>query len=199
MRIHPTVIALSIVMILVPPCALELKLNRNYGTSFGDRIKGKFSAKAKDVTGATRVEFFLNGELVATDAEEPFAWSFTTTDYPPGNYTIRAVAYLATGGQEEDDLTVEFVETFGKSWNLFLWGMMMLIAGVVVFSLWVTQRERKRPPGKTRCPQCGTVFDRRWSPMHKGAAYRNTCPMCGRSFWADMIVEGEGSDGTRVF
>ncbi len=200
MRTRTVVFAFAFLMVVAAPCsALELKLDRTVGTSIGGRIKGRFSAKAKDADDVDRVEFYLNGELVYTDNEAPFAWSFRTTDYPPGNYTIRAVGYLAAGGEEEDSVSTEFVETFGKFWTLYLWGTMLFVAGMVIFSIWVVQRERKRPQGKTKCPQCGTVFDRKWSAFHKGAAYRNTCPMCGRSFWADEIDESEVGEGAKVF
>jgi ribosomal protein S27AE len=194
------IFALVAVMMIAAPCsALELRLSRDAGTSIGGRIKGRFSAKVRDADDVDRVEFYLNGELVYTDSDGPFVWSFKTTDYPPGNYTIRAVGYLGTGGEEEDSVTTEFVETFGKFWTLYLWGTILFVAGMAIFSLWVIQRERKRPQGKTKCPQCGSIFDRKWSPFHMGAAYRNTCPMCGRSFWANEISEDEVGEGAKVF
>ncbi len=200
MRPRVVILALAVAMAMAASCdALELRLSRDAGTSISGRIKGRFSASVRDADDVDRVEFYLNGELVYTDSEAPFAWSFRTTDYPPGNHTIRAVGYLVTGGVDEDSVSTEFVETFGQLWTLYLWGTMLFVAGMVIFSLWAVQRERKRPQGKTRCPQCGAVFDRRWSPMHRGPAYRNTCPMCAKSFWAEAIAEDQLGGGTRLF
>ncbi len=177
--------------LLSPAAGIELRLNRDFGSSFGNRIKGRFTARARGADGAERVEFYLDEALVATATEEPFRWTFKTDDYPAGEHTIRAVAYFEGGRTEEAYIVKEFISSTGTWWTLYIVGIILFVAGMSVFSIWVTNRERKRPQGKTRCPMCGSVFDRKWSPMHKGSAYRNTCPFCAKSFWADRLPDEE--------
>jgi len=176
-------------MILSPTLAIHLALRRDSGTKIGGKIKGKFSVSVKDAGGVERVEFYLNGELVEAVEQGPFKWSFKTGDYPDGNYSIRAVAFLKDGTKEEDGITVQFVTNFGWWWPLYLTGMLLFVAFSVLAALWQTNKERKAPAGKTKCPRCGTVFERKWSAFHKGSAYRNTCPICGETFWAKRLEE----------
>jgi hypothetical protein len=188
------VVALAVLLLLLPLAwGIELGISRNVGTNLGQKIKGKFTAKARQIEGATKVEFYLDEELVMTSTEEPHRWTFRTEEYPEGVHTIKAVAYFPDGRVEEDSLQREFISSLGGWWGLYLGGMIALVAGISLFSIWVTNRERKQPQGKTTCPKCGSTFDRKWSPFHKGAAYRNTCPMCNNTFWADRLPEGDAA------
>jgi len=183
---------LLLLLVALPICiAVELRINRDNGTQIGERIKGKFSARIRDAEGIVKVEFYLDGELVLSDEEDPFRWDFHTSDYPDGVHTIKAIAYFSDGGTTELAVAREFTTNFGQWWTLFIWGTILFVAGLSLFAIWVTNRERKQPQGKTRCPQCGTVFDRQWSPMHMGDALRNTCPTCARTFWAKKISDEE--------
>ena len=182
---------LMLLLVVMPVClAIELRINRDNGTQIGNKIKGRFSARVRDAEGVEKVEFFLDGELVETDEEEPFRWNFHTRDHPDGVHEIKAIAYHTDGKVTDLGVSREFVSDFGQWWNLYIMGVILFVAGMGIFSIWITNRERKQPQGKTKCPQCETVFDRKWSPMHKGSAYRNTCPTCAKTFWAYKIDEG---------
>jgi ssDNA-binding Zn-finger/Zn-ribbon topoisomerase 1 len=186
---------LCLVSLLAPSYAVSIRLNRDFGTSMGGKIKGTFSAKVS-AEGATLVEFFLDGEPVASDTEEPFKWTFKTADYPEGDHTIEAVAYFESG-TEKASIQKTFVTSFGPWFTLFLIGVFAITGVSVTLSIWWANKERKAPAGKTKCPQCETVFDRKWSAMHKGSAYRNTCPVCAKTFWAKRIEGEEGTDSSQ--
>jgi hypothetical protein len=47
--------------------------------------------------GVTRVEFFLDGVLTATDTTSPYSWSWTTTGATNGSHTLTSKAYDAAG------------------------------------------------------------------------------------------------------
>ncbi len=183
----PIAVLLGVVVLLPITGAIDLRLHRDFGTRIGGKIKGTFSARVKDAEGAERVEFYLDDELVATTTDEPFRWVFKTEDYPEGEHVIRAIAFFVDGEPQEDTVTTSFVTSFGPWWTLYIWGTIVFVVGIVIFAIWQAKRESGRPQGKTRCPQCDTVFERQWSPMHKGNAYRNTCPTCSKKFWADRI------------
>ncbi len=165
--------------------SIELKLRREFGTSMGGKIKGSYSARVK-AEGATRVEFYLDGHLQLALTGPPFRWAFRTTDYPDGPHLIEAVAYFSDR-TERASISVHFVSSFGAA-GTALWILLIgSILGSILLTLYLAQRERSRPQGKTRCPRCGTVFDRQWSPVHLGDAYRNTCPTCAYRFWAKPL------------
>src|SRR5438445_5793688 len=52
---------------------------------------------ATDNIGVTRIELYFNGTLVGTGASSPAAFSWNTTAYANGTYTLQARAYDAAG------------------------------------------------------------------------------------------------------
>ena len=54
---------------------------------------------ATDNVGVTRVELWVNGVMYASDATTPFGFTWDTTTYANGVYTLQAVAYDAAGNQ----------------------------------------------------------------------------------------------------
>ena len=55
------------------------------------------SANATDNVGVTRVDFFVNGTLKASDSTSPYQYSWNTTTLANGSATLRATAYDAAG------------------------------------------------------------------------------------------------------
>jgi hypothetical protein len=55
------------------------------------------SASASDSVGLSRVEFFLDGVLVATDTTAPYSWLFSPTASQNGSRTLNARAYDTSG------------------------------------------------------------------------------------------------------
>jgi hypothetical protein len=60
----------------------------------GATVKGAVtvSANASDNVGVTKVEFFVDGALVATDATAPYSFSWNTTSLADGNHSLQAKA-----------------------------------------------------------------------------------------------------------
>jgi subtilisin family serine protease len=54
---------------------------------------------ATDNVAVEKVELYLNGSLFATDATQPFSFSWDTTAWPDGTYSIDAYAYDAAGNK----------------------------------------------------------------------------------------------------
>ena len=53
------------------------------------------TADADDNEGASKVEFYINDELVETDTESPYEYVWNTTEYDNGTeHTIRVVAMM---------------------------------------------------------------------------------------------------------
>ncbi|KAA0890557.1 hypothetical protein ET418_12725 [Oryzomonas rubra] len=55
------------------------------------------NASASDNVGVTKVEFYVNGVLKATDTATPYVYSWNTAGLAPGSYTLQAKAYDAAG------------------------------------------------------------------------------------------------------
>ncbi|WP_246163599.1 Ig-like domain-containing protein [Oryzomonas sagensis] len=55
------------------------------------------NAGASDNVGVTKVEFYVNGVLKATDTATPYVYSWNTAGLASGSYTLQAKAYDAAG------------------------------------------------------------------------------------------------------
>jgi len=53
------------------------------------------TASASDNVGVTRVEFWLDGALAATDTSSPYSWSWNTTTATNGSHSLQSKAYDA--------------------------------------------------------------------------------------------------------
>ena len=67
------------------------------GTSAPLSGTATFSATASDGVGVTKVEFYVNGALKATDTATPYTYNWNTTSVANGIYTLTAKAYDAAG------------------------------------------------------------------------------------------------------
>ena len=67
----------------------------------GGRVSGvvPVDVNSSDNVGVTRVDFFVNGQLVATDSLAPFAFAWDTAGKPDGNYTLSVQALDAAGNR----------------------------------------------------------------------------------------------------
>lgn len=55
------------------------------------------SANASDATGVTKVEFYMDGQLLGTDTTSPYNYSLDTTKYASGTHSLQTKAYDAAG------------------------------------------------------------------------------------------------------
>jgi hypothetical protein len=55
------------------------------------------SASASDNVAVTRVEFYLNGELVSTQSSPPYAMNWDASTFPKGNYALLVKAFDVAG------------------------------------------------------------------------------------------------------
>lgn len=67
------------------------------GTTVSRKTLLSLMASASDNVGVSRVEWRVNGDVVATDETEPYFAQWRTPAAPGKTYTVRAVAYDAAG------------------------------------------------------------------------------------------------------
>jgi hypothetical protein len=102
----PSLVSTSVVLAAInaPP---SVKLARpSSGSAFGSNVC--MGATASDDVGVTKVEFRLDGRLVATDAKAPYAaaWNVPSkTSY--ASHTLSATAYDAAGLKTKTRVTVK--------------------------------------------------------------------------------------------
>lgn len=84
------------------------------------RVSGTvvFRADAYDNVGINKVEFFIDGALVATDSTYPFSYNWNTTSYGEGDHTLRAVVTDTAGFTAENSRLVT-VDNFSPSMRYF--------------------------------------------------------------------------------
>ncbi len=65
----------------------------------GSTVSGTVAvnATASDNVGVSKVEFYLDGAIRATDTTSPYSWSWDTTQFANGSHTLVAKAYDAAG------------------------------------------------------------------------------------------------------
>jgi chitinase len=64
------------------------------------------SVSATDNVGVTKVEFYINSQLLVTQTSAPYVYSWDTTSHAPGVYTILVKAYDAAGNVSQSCNTV---------------------------------------------------------------------------------------------
>ena len=67
----------------------------------GGRVSGvvPVDINSSDNVGVTRADFYVNGQLVASDSLSPFAFAWDTTSKVDGSYTLSVQAYDAAGNR----------------------------------------------------------------------------------------------------
>jgi hypothetical protein len=70
-------------------------------------VSGTVRWSASPSTSASRVEFYANGTLVATDTSAPYEVNWDTTAFSNSYHTLRVVAHRTTGGPAEHSIYVK--------------------------------------------------------------------------------------------
>jgi hypothetical protein len=58
-----------------------------------------FTVAATDESGVERVDFMINGQVVGSDSSAPYTWSWDTTQWNDGGYTLSARAVDPSGNE----------------------------------------------------------------------------------------------------
>ncbi len=178
---------------------LVLRLNRDFGYGgMGNDIQGLFSIEVREPpANLVRVEFTIDGELLAEDSEAPFKIQFSTDSYPLGEHVLAATGYTADGRTlGSNDFNVEFVSP-EAGWQAVLkiiGPVFAIIFGVVLISFLTSYLSGRKlahlPPGTARnygikggaiCPRCARPFAFQFLALNMGLFNKvDRCPHCGR-------------------
>ncbi|MCP5096190.1 MAG: hypothetical protein GY943_11605 [Chloroflexi bacterium] len=170
---------------------LSLRLRRDFGSSTGTRINGTFSYRISGPDNLTRVEFYMDDQLIGEDTEAPFRLQFKTTSYDIGVHTLSAKGFLSDGTEvSSNQIGREFIS--GKdSLNTTL----LIIVPIIVISLggrWIAsrianrgQKQAGKPTidgalGGTICPKCDKPFAIHLWSIRLATVRFDRCPHCGK-------------------
>ncbi|MCM0083348.1 Ig-like domain-containing protein [Geomonas sp. Red32] len=80
--------------------------------SNGGSVTGvvQLTASASDNVGVTKVEFYVNGALQATDTSTPYVYNWDTSALSAGSYTLTAKAYDAANNAGQSSISVNVVK-----------------------------------------------------------------------------------------
>jgi DNA-directed RNA polymerase subunit RPC12/RpoP len=178
--------------------ALKISLRRNWGFSSGTgKIQGTFTIRTSGPDDMTRVDFYLDDQLLGEATAEPFELRFVTDDFPLGVHKIQATGYTAAGDSLKSNvIQAEFV-TSSEGWSaaskiIVPIAVLILAAiglAVIVPLLFTRGKKENLPPGAPRtygayggaiCPKCSRPFSRHIYGLNLGLHKYDRCPYCGK-------------------
>ena len=78
-------------------------------------------AQASDASGISKIEFYLQDVLVHAVTSTPYQWSWDTTDYSNGEYTITVKAYDLLGRVQTRETTITVRNVESLWWQTHFW------------------------------------------------------------------------------
>lgn len=109
--------------------------------------------QASDLVGISRIEFYLQDVLVCTVYETPYQWSWDTTRYPNGDYTITVKAYDTIGNVKTNETTVTVQNVELPWWQthaLTIIQVLIAIGGLILGTLTYLTRKREKKRKKKK-------------------------------------------------
>lgn len=178
---------------------LTLRINRDFGYGgLGNDIQGLFSMEIRNPPdNLVRVEFSIDGELIAEDSEAPFKIQFSTDNYPLGEHVLAATGYTNGGlSIPSNSFTMEFVspeagwQAAGKIVGPIL-GIVLVVILVSFITTFLAGRKQSTIPagtprnygikGGSICPKCTRPFAFKFLSLNIGPFHKmDRCPNCGR-------------------
>jgi hypothetical protein len=170
--------------------SLQLSLSRDFGFGLGSNIQGTFSYRVTGPDNLMRVEFLLDGEIIAEDTTEPFRYQFRTESYPLGDHSLSAKGYTDDGREIQSNvLRRQFVS--GGDTNRVVWWLIIPILVLTLGGRLITSRIANRgqnsepasfhgPFGGTLCPKCGRPFALHLWGLNLVLGKFDRCPHCGK-------------------
>ena len=97
--------------------SFTLRLNRNFGYGGIGKIQGRFTLEAESSENLSRVEFFLDEELMGVVEQAPFEYSFHTDDYSPGRHVFSAVGHTSSNLVLHSNQVSKIILSSGDAWT----------------------------------------------------------------------------------
>jgi len=164
--------------------ALTLHFRRDFGYALGKQMQGKFTIRADGPQDLTRVEFLLDGQVIAEDSKAPFSLAFDTGQYPEGIHHFSALGYRSNGDRLQSDvISQQFVAGNRVTVVVVVIVGLVLLFGLASFLLARRSKSTKAGYGYLGgavCSNCGRPFSIHWWSLRLGIGRFDRCPHCGK-------------------
>lgn len=195
MRVWVALILAGVLLAAAVPVAaqdpepLPLSLSRDFGFASGGRIQGTFSLRVRGPEDLVRVEFVIDGRVVAVDEEPPFRYQFNTGSYALGTHTLAAVGTTADGRRLSSRVhSLEFVsaeEGFRVAGSIVL-PLLAVIGALTLLGVLLPALLDRGPRrageyglgGAAVCRRCGLPFGRSLLAPNLLTGKLARCPHC---------------------
>ena len=179
--------------------ALELRLHRSFGYSWGGDIQGSFLLTATGPEDLSRVTFYVDEAVLETATAPPFQARLHTGDYPLGEHRLRAEGTSADGSTlVSNEIVADFVdpragwETAGALVLPILVIVGAVIAAGAIFTAISGRRYKPGVYGSSGgaiCPNCSLPMSRHFLSPNLGVGKKlERCPHCGK--WSRVARAG---------
>jgi hypothetical protein len=183
--------AMTMTQVVFAQSQLVLSINRDFGYGgFDNKIEGLFSLEAEGPEDLSRVNFFVDEDLIAATEQRPFRIQFSTNNYSPGEHRLYAIGFTSSGGELRSNEIIRVFITKEESRNAVM-GIIIptlaIIVGLMILSLLIqTLLGRKEQVGKygilggTVCPKCSLPFSLKVLGINWFGGKLQRCPHCGK-------------------
>ena len=171
---------------------LTLRLNRNFGYGGFGQIQGRFTLEADGPENLSRVEFFIDENLMGVVEQPPFEYRFHTDDYSAGKHLFSAIGYTSEVSVLESNRISTVILSSEAAWTETQQIMIPLLIMVGIFTLIglgapLLFRRKKAfqigeygPAGGAVCPRCKMPYSRHLLSPNLLAGKLENCPHCGK-------------------
>lgn len=167
-----------------------INLRRNWGYGAGSNIQGSMTLSLSgDLVSITRVEFFIDDQLLSDQNEAPFSFSFNTDNYEEGVHELHARVYTKNGEVISVGPSIYNFLSSADAMNT-TFRLIGVILGITLFgmaiSYFISSRSRSSgergvgPLGLAVCKRCGQTFPRSFFGINLVAGKFERCPHCGK-------------------
>lgn len=167
-----------------------INLRRNWGYGAGSNIQGSMTLSLSgDLVSITRVEFFIDDQLLSDQNEAPFSFSFNTDNYEEGVHELHARVYTKNGEVISVGPSIYNFLSSADAMNT-TFQLIGVILGITLLgmaiSYFVSSRNRSSgeravgPLGLAVCKRCGQAFPRSIFGFNLVAGKFERCPHCGK-------------------
>ncbi|MHA1577088.1 MAG: hypothetical protein ACTSU3_06980 [Candidatus Thorarchaeota archaeon] len=122
---------------------LTMTFSRNFGTALGDSMSGLFTLHCTGPEEITNLTVYFNSVEVHFVTGNTIAWQFHTSDYTEGATNITLMGIDDLGGTYLANRQVTFFAE--EATNLITYGVIILVAVVVIARLVPLLRKKQRP------------------------------------------------------
>jgi parallel beta-helix repeat protein len=108
------------------------------------------SVQATDASGISEIEFYLEDVLVYTATDIPYQWSWDTTKYPNGEYTVIVKAHDIIGRIKTSEMRVTVRNVESPWWQTQFWTIIEVLIAIGGLLLGILTYLTKRKEGKDK-------------------------------------------------